>query len=176
MTTASLPSFKYHPDPVASGAVVASDATCTSCGQSRGFVYTGPVFTELDDVQEICPWCIADGRGAERFQAEFTDPGASEEVASKAAQEELGKRTPGYSAWQAPVWLEHCGDYCAYLGEPDAKTLKTLSKDLADDLHEIAELTDLEVEDILAGEADALGMYLFRCLQCGKHRLHWDFD
>ncbi|MDS9994982.1 CbrC family protein [Xanthomonas sp. A2111] len=26
-------------------------------------------------------------------------------------------RTPGYSAWQQPVWLTHCDTPCAFLGD-----------------------------------------------------------
>ena len=41
-----------------------------------GLVYVGPVFAAHDDVDgPLCPWCIADGTAAERFEAEFTDVG-----------------------------------------------------------------------------------------------------
>jgi uncharacterized protein CbrC (UPF0167 family) len=39
-----------------------------------GYIYTGPVYAEQDLAEAFCPWCIADGLAAERFQAEFTDP------------------------------------------------------------------------------------------------------
>ncbi|REJ66450.1 MAG: hypothetical protein DWQ31_14945 [Planctomycetota bacterium] len=32
----ALPVFKYHPDPLDTGAIAASDAICACCGQSRG--------------------------------------------------------------------------------------------------------------------------------------------
>jgi len=37
-----LPTFRYHPDPLASGSIAASDAACACCNQHRGFIYTGP--------------------------------------------------------------------------------------------------------------------------------------
>jgi hypothetical protein len=68
-----LPKFRYHPDPVETGNIKESDNLCASCGNARGYIYTGPVFSidELDDC--ICPWCIADGNAHEKFDASFTD-------------------------------------------------------------------------------------------------------
>src|SRR5580698_1256897 len=39
-----LPSFRYHPDPLATGAVKPSDVVCSCCQRNRGFIYTGPVY------------------------------------------------------------------------------------------------------------------------------------
>ncbi|WP_264169817.1 CbrC family protein [Burkholderia cepacia] len=39
----SLPAFRYHPDPLATGSVIRSDARCVCCGDARGYVYAGPV-------------------------------------------------------------------------------------------------------------------------------------
>ena len=36
-----LPVFRYHPDPIASGSIVASDAQRACCSARRGFIYTG---------------------------------------------------------------------------------------------------------------------------------------
>ena len=36
----ALPTFRYHPDPVATGAVVESDVTCVVCEKQRGYVRT----------------------------------------------------------------------------------------------------------------------------------------
>ena len=56
-----LPTFKYHPDPVATGNVVQSDTECVCCGKARGFIYAGPVYAIEEYDHCICPWCIADG-------------------------------------------------------------------------------------------------------------------
>ncbi|MER6069732.1 CbrC family protein [Streptomyces sp. NPDC001817] len=37
-----LPGFPYHPDPLATGAVVASSTTCLSCGRKRRVHLHGP--------------------------------------------------------------------------------------------------------------------------------------
>ncbi|WP_199855940.1 CbrC family protein [Burkholderia metallica] len=38
----SLPAFRYHPDPPATGRVIRSDARCMCCGDARGDGYAGP--------------------------------------------------------------------------------------------------------------------------------------
>ena len=43
-----LPSFRYHPDPIAdpiaTGSVVPSDTVCRCCGQACGYIYKGSVY------------------------------------------------------------------------------------------------------------------------------------
>ena len=68
-----LPTFKYHPDPLATGSVEKSCTTCACCGKARGFIYTGPVYADEEYDQCICPWCIADGSAHEKMEASFTD-------------------------------------------------------------------------------------------------------
>src|SRR4051794_16064897 len=69
----SLPTFKYHPDPIATGSVEPSDTQCDCCGKQRGYIYVGPVFSVEGLYEYICPWCIADGSAHTKFDAEFTD-------------------------------------------------------------------------------------------------------
>jgi len=49
----------------------------------------------------ICPWCIADGTAAQRFDAQFTDIGwgVPDDVPEQ-VRLELSRRTPGFSGWQ----------------------------------------------------------------------------
>ncbi len=61
-----LPVFTYHPHPLETGAIKASDATCECCSKARGFVYTASIYC-ADEVECVCPWCIADGSAAEKF-------------------------------------------------------------------------------------------------------------
>lgn len=91
-----LPEFRYHPDPIRTGSVIASDDDCECCEGPRGLAYVGPVYAE-DDIETICPWRIADGRAAAEFDAEFTSvdqahPGIPGEVL-----DEVLRRTPGCS-------------------------------------------------------------------------------
>ena len=74
----SVPEFRYHPDPVATGSAEVSEDTCELCGERTGFRYKGPMYGVL--LKEICLGCIADGTAADRLAApdgptEFTDVG-----------------------------------------------------------------------------------------------------
>ncbi|MCF3998784.1 CbrC family protein, partial [Pseudomonas aeruginosa] len=40
-----LPHFRYHPEPLASGSIETSAATCQCCGKARGYVYTGSPYS-----------------------------------------------------------------------------------------------------------------------------------
>ena len=110
--TEEMPTFKYHPDPAGNGLVTASDKTCKCCGKARGFIYRGPVYSVHDLDEGICPWCIADGAAAAKFNATFTDdvPLLDSGGLNPAIVEEITRRTPGYIGWQQETWLTHCGD------------------------------------------------------------------
>ena len=100
-----LPITKYHPDPVATGSVEANpDQPCLCCNRIRGYIYTGPAYSErFHYLSEcLCPRCVADGSAAQQFGAEFTDTETLEDV-PKAVLEELAKRTPGFRAWANPT-------------------------------------------------------------------------
>ncbi len=71
-----MPQFTYHPNPLATGSVVASETVGQACGRARGYIYGGPVYggpagMDLDNV--ICPSCIANGTAHQGFSVEFTD-------------------------------------------------------------------------------------------------------
>lgn len=101
----ALPQFPYHPNPVATGSVTTSDAPCMCCGQERGWVYTGPVHAAGAPDSGICPYCIAFGKAAERYDATFTD--AIEGDVPKDVVTAILRHTPGFVAWQSPTWLTH---------------------------------------------------------------------
>lgn len=110
-----LPIFRYHPDPIASGSIVASNAECVCCHGCRGFIYTGPAYCEAELEDALCPWCIADGSGHETFDANFADPAGFPDAIPPGVVEEITYRTPGFNAWQEPKWLACCGDAAAFL-------------------------------------------------------------
>lgn len=87
-----------------------------SCGQVRGFVYTGPVFAKEELVDSFCPWCIADGSAAKRFDAIFTDDIGMPDDVPVEVVDAVTTRTPGFGGWQQEHWLYHCGDGAAFLG------------------------------------------------------------
>jgi len=68
-----LPKFIYHTDPIATGSVKSSDRQCRCCEQKRGYIYTASVYAKDLLGDELCPWCIADGSAAAKYDAIFSD-------------------------------------------------------------------------------------------------------
>jgi uncharacterized protein CbrC (UPF0167 family) len=171
-----LPAFRYHPDPLATGAVHASAEVCICCNRSTGWIYTAAFYTAQEVNGRFCPWCIADGSAAERFAGEFSDAyglnGVSEETLR-----EVTLRTPGFHAWQDPHWLVHCQDAAAFIGEvgytelaahPEA--LDQLRVDLRmGGWHEASTL-----EHFLTHLGEGASAMLFRCTVCGTHLAYAD--
>jgi uncharacterized protein CbrC (UPF0167 family) len=172
----SLPVFKYHPDPLATGSIVARDTVCRCCGRARSHVYVGPVYAEDELDEHICPWCIADGSAHERLDASFTDHdgvggyGDWDAVPSDVA-DEIAFRTPGFSGWQQERWWTHCGDAAAFLGRVGYKEASQHGPELLEALAEgPAFATAAERESYLRAldrDGSPTG-YAFRCRHCGK--------
>ena len=127
-----LPQFKYHPKPLETGAFEQDKTVeCDCCEQQTSVYYSGPFYC-VDEVEHLCPWCIADGSAAEKFAGSFQDDASIEGVEFEYDEEdefagikntypdemlkELVERTPGYHGWQQEFWLAHCGDFCAFIG------------------------------------------------------------
>ena len=72
--------FKYHPDPLGTGAFK-NDQTvvCSCCGKETAVYYTGP-FYSVEDVGKLCPECIGSGRASEKFDGEFQDGESTDSV------------------------------------------------------------------------------------------------
>ena len=168
-------SFKYHPDPLGTGAFN-NDKTviCDCCGNQTEVYYSGP-FYSTSDVHQLCPECIASGAAAKKFNGEFQDSESTDEVSGSDKLDELIHRTPGYCGWQQEYWLAHCDDYCAFLGYP---TWEDLENDgLAGEIEETyrEDICGVDFEDAKY-HLESEGGYLFKCLHCGKHFIYIDFD
>ena len=134
-----LPFFKYHPNPLATGAFTQAQyaVVCDCCGCSTHIYYDGP-FYAIDDINYLCPKCIASGAAAKKFDGAFQDDGCLEtEVLDAEKVDELIHRTPWYSGWQQEYWRSHCGDFCAFIGYVGAAELKALGvlDEVLDDPH-----------------------------------------
>ena len=177
----TLPTFRYHPDPLASGSVVASDKQCRCCGKARGFIYTGPVYAEDDLDNSICPWCIADGSANKTFDATFFDAEAVSDDVPNNAMDEICERTPGYIAWQEGYWPACCDDAAQFIAPAGNAEIELGAH--REWLHSVMEHIVHEME-ISGGAAARLlrsldrdkgpTAYLFKCAQCGKPHVHVD--
>lgn len=178
--SSELPSFTYHSDPVASGVIETSETECVVCATARGYIYTGPVYAveDLDDL--ICPWCIADGSAAKKYNATFADDRGTPDEVPEAVVDEISTRTPSFHAWQRDHWLHHCNDGAVFLrvvGSPE--------------IHDFPGAVDAIRAEGAANEWDADAVeeyiavlqadgdpqaYLFRCRHCGVHLAYSDFS
>jgi uncharacterized protein CbrC (UPF0167 family) len=181
----NLPAFKYHPDPVATGSVKASDKTCACCAQQRGYIYFGPVIAcEHDMEKSICPWCIADGSAHRKLDVDFAvlaeavgyprPPGIPDGVI-----EELAFRTPGFSGLQRENWLTCCSDAAAFLGRAGQEELERQWPDAISSIRKDCQMADdkqwLSYFSMLDKDGSPAA-YVFRCIHCGRYLGYSEID
>lgn len=172
-----LPEFTYHPDPVATGNVEASESPCICCGQKRELIYTGPVYAEKDYKKCICPWCIATGSAAEKLGASFSDVHSllQKEIAPEII-EEIRIRTPGYSSWQGEHWLCHCNDACEFHGDASFEDVRNASSETKEHWmreNNLGEDEWLDLTEDYRPQGDP-AIYKFKCRHCGLILFGWD--
>ena len=181
----TLPTFKYHPDPLDTESVVKSDFGCLCCGQMRGFIYRGPVYSTCEYDGCICPWRIADGSAAESLGVSFHDegavPGSSFSGAPKvnrAIIEQVCKRTPGFGGWQQEEWFTCCDDAAAFLGRAGHKELNQRWSGAIPMIQDSTSLEGARWEAFFrALDRDGSPTaYVFRCLHCGRYGGYQDCD
>jgi uncharacterized protein len=119
MANSPMPLFPYHRDPVASGSIRASAATCQCCGQARGVLYEGVVYAR-QGVESICPWCISDGSAAEKFDASFFDAHFCDADLNRVDapaewRQQVFCRTIGFATFNPIGWWVHCGEPAEYV-------------------------------------------------------------
>ena len=175
----NIPKFRYHPDPVGTGALKqGEEKICRCCGEKTDLWYESPFYTVCDDVDCICPLCISTGAAAAKFNGEFQDPANVDEVSDSSKLEELISRTPGYCGWQQEYWVAHCDDYCAFIGYVGWKELVERGIDGQIEKNYRKELNGFDLEDVKARLYNNGSMqgYLFQCLHCGEYFLYVDHD
>lgn len=172
-----LPVFRYHPDPLATGAVEARRFTCACCQQPRDFVYLQSVSAAADLDEKLCPWCIADGAAAAKLGASFSDAGPLTKAGlAPEIVDEVSLRTPGYSSWQPEEWLAHCNDACEFHGDASEEDVEDASEATRADWRQHYGLTEKDWDRATAGYEPAgdNAFYKFLCRHCGLVRLGWD--
>lgn len=172
-----FPKFKYHLDPIKSKVFIKGESICPVCNRINEYRYD-LAFYAIEEVEDICPWCIADGSAAKKYDGMFNDDTGCENVSNKEYLFELLYRTPSYAALQTEQWLSHCDDYCMFIEYVGWKEIKDIVDELKDDIERIKakyRMSQEEFEKWLINDGSFQG-YLFRCVNCGKHRLAVDMD
>lgn len=174
----SLPHFRYRPDPFKTG-VFKDDASvvCECCEQATDLYYCGSVYS-VEDVNYLCPHCIANGAALAKFDASFiqdADPLPPSTSDAQAKTKELFQRTPGYFSWQGEHWLTCCDDYCEFLGDVGTKELQDLgiAEEVFVDYDLRGEFAVEDARDYLVAGGNMAG-YLFRCIRYGKYKIYVD--
>jgi len=162
-----IPDFRYHPNPLATGSLIRTQRACPSCGEFRGFGSAAEPYA-IQSVSNICPWCIADGSAANKFDAAFSDAhpllesGIAPLIVSEATE-----RTPGFVSMQQEEWQSCCNDACAYEGHISSESARLLSSAQLDALW-LPTDEPLELDDDV--DRRDLSLYVFRCLHCREHK------
>jgi len=176
-----LPQFKYNPNAYKLGLFDEVNGICSVCDQERNLKYNSS-FYSVDTPEYICPWCIANGKAAEKYEGEFNDYCGIEGVSPDPNDPfptiprelllEITDKTPSYVSWQQEEWLCHCNQPCAFIGYADYETIKPFIEELKNDIDNLG--VDLEfIKQNLSKGGDVVG-YLFKCVKCDQHRLHID--
>lgn len=167
---ADLPTFRYFPDPVGAEVFV-EDATaeCPCCNQRTGWKYALHPYAE-DEIDDLCPWCIADGSAAKMFDAEFND--LTDDLPEEILQE-INERTPEFFTWQQSVWLTHCNDAAVFVGSPGWDELQTMP-----DVQELLLQEGIPAEflHLIGTNNSSLSAYVFQCRHCDEKLVYTDCD
>jgi uncharacterized protein CbrC (UPF0167 family) len=173
-----LPVFRYYRDPFGDGTIEQSEERCSACERRRGFIFTGVAYgSRVADDASFCPWCISDGTAHSELGASFNLVGAG---ASRAAQEEVEYRTPGFLTWQDWDWPTHCNDVAQYLGQPSGEELRANPPALQALLADLRQWDwgrdEAYVDEFIDGLGGGQVAYLFECRHCQMQLVCWDQD
>ena len=176
-----LPIFKYHENPIRSGVFKKSKTACVCCGLARGYIYSGPVYSEHEIDEELCPWCIADGSASDKFDAIFGDDigigsGNGWDSVSQSIIEEISKRTPSFTGWQQERWWTHCGDAAQFIDFAGREELEGFGAECIERVKNSAPVDPDQWDNIFEGlnKDGEVTAYVFRCLKCGAFGGYWD--
>ena len=173
-----LPNFKYHPNllqnEVFEKAKPGEEIICMCCGTKTDYYYDKMIYA-IQDVDCLCPECIADGSAAKKFNGEFIQ--YAEHVSDPEKKEELFCQTPGLITWQGEYWLSCCDDYCAFIAYVGTAELEEMG--IADEVfEEYASHGEYDIDEVrpYLEKNGSMAGYLFKCLHCGKYRIWVDAD
>lgn len=183
----NLPTFKYHPDPVATKVFEPLNEACDCCQQVSEYIYTPSVYCR-ETINGLCPWCISSGRAHEKFDLVFTpNVGVSSlpkepwsEVPESVCHEVM-YRTPGFAGYQEEHWWSHChdaGEFLGYVGDlPPELFAAPQAKGFVADMKRLHQISDEDWQWFLStpDKEHAITFFVFRCLHCSEIGGYGDF-
>ncbi|WP_081790755.1 CbrC family protein [Deinococcus phoenicis] len=177
MSAQGLLDFPYYADPLADGCFKQEAITCEVCEQRREWAYTGGLYA-ANEPDSLCPWCVADGSAAARFEGTFQDVYFSE-TASTESRSAVLERTPRVVLWNPVHWPDHCGECCTYLGtlDPSAQPQLAAQESIQWEARDLARSISATwtAEDLLdCAVRGTMTLHLFRCRNCETYSLSLD--
>ncbi|WP_106165675.1 CbrC family protein [Tritonibacter scottomollicae] len=171
-----LPIFEYFPDPIENGCIIKKNTRCACCEQERSFMYVGPIYC-VDDVSEVCPWCLADGSAAAKWSAIFNDLYDIPEGVPQHVVQTIDSRTPGYSTWQGNRWLFSEDDALVFVGEVIGSTIvrKNETEKISACRKALGDWNfpnDFDLSDVVIGGQPAI--YLFQNKKTAEYKAYAD--
>lgn len=193
------PSFKYFLHPHDFSTFSADPQLCDLCGEIK-IGYKGP-FYGINKIGFVCEECLIGGKLAEKeaftnegrldillqqihdHQPELVDQEVNKQA--KVKDEELRFRTPRVTTWQDYLWPVHCGDYCCFIKEAGKSDLSSIAPEgkiyllfQSTDNDQFKQLWEVIRPDSPKDNSTAfpIGVYLFRCINCGEYQVLWDWD
>lgn len=190
--------FTYFADPEHFSTWSREPQDCPICGEYKPG-YEGPFYGGEEDIEFLCEKCLRSGvvvefgattndgdmealRAQILEKMEFLSP---EQVAREVEKKltVLTERTPPMATNGPLPWPAHCADFCEYIKEVGRQDLATLSptgdgerflyqhfqktddRDNPESIYKRMTPGTLENNH----ESHSPAVYLFKCLECGKH-------
>ncbi|MCY1400863.1 hypothetical protein D9M71_159670 [compost metagenome] len=174
---AELPVFKYFP--ALPGYISESESVCCCCSEKRGYIYDGGIYSRQDVGDGICPWCIADGSAACRFDGSFhCEENLRQAGLAQSVVEEIAFRTPGYPSWQESLWMVHCKDGCEFHGDASLEDIRNASPATRQEWQACFQMSESEwqwaTKDYQPG--GDVCFYKFICRHCRLVVLGWEMS
>lgn len=174
---APLPVFRYYPDPLADGSITMETEICECCEMLTPYICTTLIYS-AQTVDFICPWCVADGSAAKKFNGGFQSLQNVPETVPNDIVEIVDTRTPGYSTWQGNNWLFTATDAMIFVGEVDGNALlKTKDTQRIDAcLAAVDGWYGDDAEEVLSTvvKGGQLAIYLFQDPETGRFEAYMD--
>ena len=172
-----IPKFKYNPNPIETECLEKSDKICEVCNKKQGYIATS-IMSSVDDIYDVCPWCIADGSATKKHDGEFVVHIENAESLSTEVLQELSYRTVAYPAYQELTWLTHCNDGCEFLGHAREQDFKYISEEEIQRLLDENTFTKENIESLRTSNKMLELPYLlkFKCIHCNELKFLVDYD
>jgi uncharacterized protein CbrC (UPF0167 family) len=159
------------------GCLEKSDKTCEICNNKQGYISTS-IMSSIDDVYDVCPWCIADGSATKKHDGEFVIYIENSDSLSNEILQELSYKTVSYPAYQELIWLTHCNDGCEFLGHASEQDFKYISEEETQRLLSEKTFTKENIKNLkISNDISKLPYLLkFKCLHCNELKFLIDYD